>query len=161
MVSGNLKVWFREIPWTEEPDGLYSMGLQRVGHYWVTDTHFSLSLGDFGSRTFLTQNNSKSHLSSHSFLLGVRVCLDQKTPEIFRSFPGSSVGQKSACSPEAAAAAKLLQLCPTLCNPIDSNPPGSTVPGILQARTLKWAAISFSNAWKWKVKVKSLSRVRL
>ena len=50
--------------------------------------------------------------------------------------------------------AKSLQLCPTLCNPIDSSPPGSPVPGILQARTLKWVAISFSNVWKWKVKVK-------
>ena len=60
-----------------------------------------------------------------------------------------------------AAAAKSLQLCPTLCDPIDSSPPGSPVPGILQARTLEWVAISFSNAWKWKVKVKSLSRVRL
>ena len=61
----------------------------------------------------------------------------------------------------AAAAAKSLQLCPTLCNPIDGSPPGSVVPGILQVRTLEWIAISFSNAWKWKVKVKSLSRVRL
>ena len=61
----------------------------------------------------------------------------------------------------AAAAAKWLQSCPTLCDPIDSSPPGSPVPGILQARTLEWVAISFSNAWKWKVKVKSLSRVRL
>ena len=61
----------------------------------------------------------------------------------------------------AAAAAKSLQSCPTLCNPIDSNPPGSPVPGILQARLLEWVAISFSNAWKWKVKVKSLSRVQL
>ena len=61
-----------------------------------------------------------------------------------------------------AAAAKLLQSCPTLCNPIDgSSPPGSPVPGILQARTLEWIAISFSNARKWKVKGKSLSRVRL
>ena len=57
--------------------------------------------------------------------------------------------------------AKSLQLCPTLCDPIDSSPPGSPVPGILQARTLEWVAISFSNAWKWKVKVKSLSHVRL
>ena len=56
--------------------------------------------------------------------------------------------------------AKSLQSCPTLCNPIDGNPPGSPVPRILQARTLEWAAISFSNAWKWKMKVKSLSRVR-
>ena len=61
----------------------------------------------------------------------------------------------------AAAAAKSLQSCPTLCDPIDSSPPGSPVPGILQARTLKWVAISFSNAWKWKGKVKSLSRVWL
>ena len=60
-----------------------------------------------------------------------------------------------------AAAAKLHQSCPTLCDPIDGSPPGSPVPGILQARTLEWVAISFSNAWKWKVKVKSLSRVRL
>ena len=60
-----------------------------------------------------------------------------------------------------AAAAKLLQACPTLCDPIDGSPPGSPVPGILQARTLEWVAISFSNAWKWKVKVKSLSRVWL
>ena len=59
------------------------------------------------------------------------------------------------------AAAKSLQSCPTLCDPIDGSPPGSPVPGILQARTLEWAAISFSSAWKWKVKVKSLSRVRL
>ena len=61
----------------------------------------------------------------------------------------------------AAASAKSLQSCPTLCDPIDSNPPGYPVPGILQARTLEWVAISFSNAWKWKVKVKSLSRFRL
>ena len=61
----------------------------------------------------------------------------------------------------AAAAAKSLQSCPTLCDPIDGSQPGSSVPGILQARTLQWVAISFSNAWKWKVKVKSLSRVRL
>ena len=53
-----------------------------------------------------------------------------------------------------AATAKSLQSCPTLCDLIDGSPPGSTVPGILQARTLEWVAISFSNAWKWKVKVK-------
>ena len=61
--------------------------------------------------------------------------------------------------PAAAAAAKSLQSYPTLCDPIDGSPPGSPVPGILQARILEWVAISFSNAWKWKVKVKSLSRV--
>ena len=62
---------------------------------------------------------------------------------------------------QAADAAKSLQSCPTLCDPIDGSPPGSPVLGILQARTLEWVAISFSNAWKWKVKVKSLSCVWL
>ena len=61
----------------------------------------------------------------------------------------------------ATAAAKSLQSCPTLCDPIDGRPPGSPVPGILQARTLEWVAISFSNAGKWKVKVKLLRHVRL
>ena len=61
----------------------------------------------------------------------------------------------------SAAAAKLPQSCPTLCDPIDRSPPGSSLPGILQARTPEWVAISFSNAWKWKMKVKSLSRVWL
>ena len=60
----------------------------------------------------------------------------------------------------AAAAAKSLQSCLTQCDPIDGSPPGSAVPGILQARTLEWVAISFSSAWKWKVKAKSLSCVQ-
>jgi len=62
---------------------------------------------------------------------------------------------------QSAAAAKSLQSCPTLCDPIDGSPPGSPVPGSLQARTLEWVAISFSNAEKWKLKVKPLSHVRL
>ena len=61
----------------------------------------------------------------------------------------------------AAAAAKSLQSCLTLCNPVDGSPLGSPVPGILQAGILEWVVISFSNAWKWKVKVESLSRARL
>ena len=72
-------------------------------------------------------------------------------------FPSSGLGNHAA----AAAAAKSLQSCPTLCDPIDGSLPGSPVPGILQARTLEWVAISFSNVWKWKVNVKSLSRVWL
>ena len=60
-----------------------------------------------------------------------------------------------------AATAKSLQSFPTLCDPIDSSPPGSPIPAILQTRILEWVAISFSNAWKWKMKVKSLNRVRL
>ena len=79
---------------------------------------------------------------------------------IWRDIPCSWVG--SYCENDyTAAAVKSLQSCPTLCNPRDGSLPGSPVPGILQARTLEWVAISFSNAWKWKVKVKSLSRVRL
>ena len=73
------------------------------------------------------------------------------------SRPGGS--ERCLCL-QLSAAAKSLQSCLTLCDPIDGSPPGSPDPGILQARTLKWA-ISFSNAWKWKVKVKSLSRVQL
>ena len=68
--------------------------------------------------------------------------------------------QKTIPTAVAAAAAKSLQSCPTLCNPIDSSPPGSAVPGIPQAKVLEWVAISFSNAWKWKVKVKLISHVR-
>ena len=82
------------------------------------------------------------------------------------SIPGSSVLHSLPVlhylpAAAAAAAAASCQLCPTLCDPIDSSPKGSSVPGILQARTLEWVAISFSNAWKWKAKVKLLSRVRL
>ena len=70
-------------------------------------------------------------------------------------------GRFFTTEPAAAAAAKSLQSCPTLWNPIDGSPLGSSVPGILQARILEWVAISFSNAWKWKMKVKSLRRARL
>ena len=98
------------------------------------------------------------------------------TPDVFGLCVGPAVNRASGvdvlkgqspmlCSDngllDAAAAAKSLQLCLTLCNPIDGSPPGSLVPGILQARTLEWVAISFSNAWKWKVKGKTLSHVRL
>ena len=65
------------------------------------------------------------------------------------------------CLLRMGAAAKSLQSCLTLCNPIDSSPRGSPIPGIHQARTLEWVAISSSNSWKWKVKVNSLSRARL
>jgi len=83
------------------------------------------------------------------------------TPHISNSIQGCffSFWLTSLCMTDSAAAAKSLQSCRTLCDPTDSSPPGSPVPGILQARTLEWVAISFSNAWKWKVKVKLLSRV--
>ena len=76
-------------------------------------------------------------------------------------FPnGTTFAVLPSAAAAAAAAAKSLQSCPTLCDPIDGSLPGSTVPGILQARTLEWVAISCSKVWKWKVKGKSLSRVQ-
>ena len=76
-------------------------------------------------------------------------------------FSDPRVDAEATSDAPAAAATKSLQSCLTLCDPIDGSPPGSPIPGILQARTLEWVATSFSNAWKWKVKVKSLSRVQL
>ena len=76
-------------------------------------------------------------------------------------FPVVMYGCESWTIKKAAAAAKSLQSCPTLCDPINGSPPGSPIPGILPARTLEWVAISFSNAWKWKLKVKSLSCAQL
>ena len=71
------------------------------------------------------------------------------------------LGRKAGAYLDAATTAKSLQSCPTLWDPIDGSPPGSSLPGILQARALQWVAISFSNARKWKLKVKSLSCVQL
>ena len=93
----------------------------------------------------------------------------QSCPTIFDfkgySPPGPSVHgiilARRLVAAATAAAAKSLQSCLTLCNPRDSSPPGSPIPGILQARILEWVVISFSNAWKWKVKGKTLSPVRL
>ena len=82
-------------------------------------------------------------------------CFEQPGTK-YNLWGGQSIGVSASAS---AATAKSLQSCPTLCDPIDGSPPDSPVPGILQARTLEWIAISFSSAWKWKVKVKSLSHV--
>ena len=95
---------------------------------------------------------------SSDLLLAVTHCLTLLL--LFISRPKIKDMYDSSCV-SAAAAAKSLQSCPTLCDLIDGSPPGSPVPGILQARTLEWVAISFSNAWKWKGKGKSLSCVRL
>ena len=92
-------------------------------------------------------------IATHSSILTWRIPWTEKSGGL------QSMGwQRARC---ANANAKSLQSCPTLCDPIDGSPPGSTIPGILQARILEWVAISFSNAWKRKVKVKSLSHVRL
>ena len=86
---------------------------------------------------------------------------EEAKTEIWRSWLSFGWMLRFSSPLHHAAAAKSLQSCPTLCDPTDGSPLGSSVPGILQARILEWVAISFSNAWKWKVKVKSLSRVRL
>ena len=87
-----------------------------------------------------------------------------KISNLFQYFLGFCyIGGAKSCNVfygMVKTAAKSLQSCPTLCNPIDGSPPGFPVPGILQARTLEWVAISFSNAWKLKVKVKSFSRIQ-
>ena len=86
-------------------------------------------------------------------------CEEETKPRWSSSFVTLSL--ETSIAENHLAAAKSLQLCPTLCDPIDGSPPGSPVPGILQARTLEWVAISFSTEWKWKVKVKLLSRILL
>ena len=95
--------------------------------------------------------------------------MSQESHSWANNYPEKTIIQKdtfilmyiAAAAAGAGAAAKSLPSCLTLCDPIDGSPPGSPIPGILQARTLEWVAISFSNAGKWKVKVKSLSHVRL
>ena len=105
----------------------------------------------------------KSWQNSYTDSLFVKSALDLNSPWYpwYRRTPEWATRAHLQMPSFAAAAAKSLQLCPTLCDPRDSSPPRSPVPGILQARTLEWVAISFSNAWKRKVKVKSLSRVWL
>ena len=110
---------------------------------WLSDFHFTLYKDD-------TQIHKAFHIfmkNAYHFVVYLRLTHFKSSIRQFKKTL-------------AAAAAKSLQSCPTLCDPIDGSPPGSPVPGILQARTLEWVAISFSNAWKWKVKGKSLSRVR-
>ena len=103
-----------------------------------------------------------SHLVKKAFLLRkTEILFDKRQPPTCYSVCVVCInsGEKNKARPSATA--KSLQSCPTLCDPIDGSPPGSPVPGILQARTPEWVAISFSSAWKWKVKVKSLSCVGL
>ena len=89
---------------------------------------------------------------------GLERCFwDFPSRELSLQFPEKNSAPVQHFSGLIQYAAKSLQSCPTLCDPIDGSPVGSPIPGILQARTLEWVAISFSNAWKWKVKVKSLS----
>ena len=120
------------------------------------ESTFSLS-----SFTFIKRLFSSSSLSTIRVVSSAYLRLWTSLPAILIPACASSNPAFHIVSTAAATAAKSLQSCPTLCDSIEGSPPGSPTPGILQARTLEWVAISFSNAWKWKVKVKSLSRVRL
>ena len=98
-------------------------------------------------------------MATHSSILTWRILWTEETVG-YRSLV-CRVGHDWSDLAHTTTTTKSRQSCLTLCDPIDGSPPGSPVPGILQARTMEWVAISFSNAWKWKVKVKSLSRVLL
>ena len=109
---------------------------------------------------FIPEKWKHAHTETHTWMFSEALFLIAKNcSEKHVSFFNSPRYHFSITT--AAPAAKSLQSCPTLCNPRDGSPPGSPVPGILQARTLEWVSISFSNAWKWKGKVKLLSRVWL
>ena len=129
------------IPGIEEPSGLPSMGLRRVGHDW-------------SNLAEITPN------SIVSWLLSLAYCATFSLVSLGTTFLINHLHRYPHLRAVLDNAAKSLQSCPILCDPIDSSPPGSSVPGLLQARTLEWVAVSFSNAWKWRVKVKLLSRVR-
>ena len=111
--------------------------------------NFGTASGSFSMSQFFTSGGQSADVSASASVLPIN---NQDW------FPLGLTGLTSLQS--TAAAAKSLQSCPTLCDPINGSPTGSPIPGILQARTLEWVAISFSNAWKWKVKVKLLSRVQ-
>jgi len=124
--------------------------------------HFLLQCMKMKSESEKKKRKVKVKSFSHVWLLATPWTAAYQAPRSMgfsrqEYWSGVPLPSPSQCS--AATAAKSLQSCPTLCDPIDGSPPGSPIPGILQARTLEWVAISFSNAWKWKVKVKSLSRV--
>ena len=131
---------------------------------WISQRHFKFNT----PINELLILNSKPVLLSGFFVLQNSIIILQTVKErnhrvtIVNSFLHRSLSNpSSSLDILPSAAAKSLQSCPTVCDPMDCSPPGSPVPGILQARTMEWVAIAFSSAWKWKVKVKSLSHVQL
>ena len=124
-----------------------------------TRTHtFSVKRTTSPSPFGFTSNVTKSLSDKNSHLPSIEYQLFKITQKTARMCQMGKAPDYVLEDAAAAAAAKSLQSCLILCDPTDGSPPGSPVPGILQARTLQWAASSFSNAWKWKAKVKSLSR---
>ena len=128
----------------EHQKGTYYLNMELVVSIWHGSPFFILFCHELHN-VYIDSEKKKSWIKSYNL-----------TADFIHSFT-----LEILLSAAAAAAAKSLQSCPTLCNPIDGSPLGSSVPGILQARTLEWVAISFSNAWKWKGKVKSLCRAQL
>ena len=129
------------IPWTEKPGGLQSIGSERVRHDW---SDLACIIGDYTDGLYKEVKDTALLLPwvfCMYFIVSERICLTRTLLLLLLS------------------RFSRVWLCAT--DRIDGSPPGSPVPGILQARTLEWTAISFSNSWKWKVKVKSLSRVQL
>ena len=139
--------------------GLFSKASSPASHCGPVVKNLPCNAGDTGSipgpgRSHMPQGNYCSPQATEPILCNKRSHCSEK-PTQLESSPHSPQLEKTHAQeqwPSTAAAAKLLQSCPTLCNPIDGSPPGSPIPGILQARTLEWVAISFSNAWKWKVR---------
>ena len=164
-VWANSERWWR----TGKPGVLQSMGSQRVEHEWATEQpeevkiiRLVIWLQAFGmiiSFIHLVHMNIFEIDILLYLVLGYGELLLKNILEI--KYVAECGTHQSGHFVLFAATAKSLQPCPTLCDPIDGSPPGSAVPRILQARTLEWVAISFSSAWKWKVKVKLLSRVWL
>ena len=132
---------------TDRGAWLHYLGSQGVGHDWATNTH-SYFREELKQRIYRKACPWEGLLGSCSV---TSLCLR----------PYQALGRETHDIAAAAAATKSLRSCPTLCNPIEGSPLGSSVSGILQARILEWVAISFSIAWKWKEKVKWLSRVQL
>ena len=117
------------------------------------------SLCDTELPTFLSVGALVSLMKARCFASGENKHFGEQEQLACNMTPAASrMGEFSQLQPFLAAAAKSLQSCPTLCDPIDGSPPGSPIPGILQARTLEWVAISFSNVWKWSCSVVSDSQ---
>ena len=147
------------IPGTEEPGGLPPMELHRVGHDWgdlAAAKWKSVSHVWLFAAPWTTWNSPGQNSGVVGLSLIQGIFPTQRSNMLLLHWQADPLSL-----PPAAAAAKSLQSCPTLCDSIRGRPPSSPVPGILQARILEWVAISFSHAWKWKVKVKSLSPVQL
>ena len=154
--------------WTGRPGMLQSMGSQRVKNDWATNASLQSQEKNHIKKSGLhlrwrdnTGNVHKGERTLGNHLRILHISCREYFSKLNSKIRLKCVQNVSTIEEAAAAAAKSLQSCPTLCDPREGSPPGSLVPGILQARTLEWLATSFSNAWKWKVQVKSLSHVRL